>query len=346
MDLGALGVGFFFLLSGLVIAISLDRYSRRGFLVGWCMRLLPTYAAGYAITCAVIAAVGDPRHELHPSSVAAGLVPGVQFLVGVAAPGDGIVWTLIIEMVFYAVCLVGFRTLTRRWEAIAAVALGCVVTQLLVAPPSQLVGSPLGGLRYLVLLAAPFLPVMLIGVALSSCSRGQIRPAAAGILVPGLAATHFWLLWNSHVVPTSLQYKLTFLAVIALFCLFWGIGNRWRRNALAESIASISYPLYVVHPVLGYAMLSLLVEHHVRVPLAILATVGTVTLVAWVVHRVVEVPTHHLGRRWARSCPSGAATAAPPVGADVPVGAGLPHQLPSRADGSIPALQSEDADAA
>lgn len=50
VELGALGVGAFFLVSGYVIALSVERYSRRGFLVGRLMRVLPTFAAGYLVT--------------------------------------------------------------------------------------------------------------------------------------------------------------------------------------------------------------------------------------------------------------------------------------------------------
>jgi len=74
IDFGAFGVGLFFLISGYVIAISLDRYSRRGFLVGRCMRVLPTYAVGYLVRCTVIWAVGNPNHELGPGHVLAGAI--------------------------------------------------------------------------------------------------------------------------------------------------------------------------------------------------------------------------------------------------------------------------------
>jgi hypothetical protein len=101
VEFGALGVALFFMISGYVIAISLDRYSRRGFIVGRFMRVLPTYAAGYLVSCVVVWAVSDPGHELIPTHVLAGMVPGLPVLVGVPAPADGIVWTLIVELVFY-----------------------------------------------------------------------------------------------------------------------------------------------------------------------------------------------------------------------------------------------------
>jgi peptidoglycan/LPS O-acetylase OafA/YrhL len=301
LNLGAFGVGLFFLVSGYVIAISLDRYSRRGFLVGRSMRVLPTYAAGYLVTCATIALVGDPQHELHPASVAIGMIPGLQFLTGTTAPGDGIVWTLIIEMVFYLVCLATYRGLTRRWAVIGLVAAGCALIQWLIPGPAVIVGSPAGGARYLLLLAVPFLPVMLVGVTLSARSRGQLAAWPVACLVPVLAGLHFWLLSTSQVVGTSLSYQLTFLGVIASFTAIWVVGHRWRRHRVTDFFADISYPLYVVHPVLGYALLSVLSFHHVRAPIGMLATAVAAIAAAWLLHIAVENPTHRLGQRWARS---------------------------------------------
>ena len=299
IDFAALGVSLFFLLSGYVIAISLDRYSRRGFLIGRCMRVLPTYAAGYLVTCGVIWAVSDPGRELSVGSVLAGSVPGLQFLIGTTTPGDGIVWTLIIELVFYAVCLVTYRMLTRRWQVITAVALACAATQWLLDPSP--LGSPQAGLRYVLLLACPFVPVMLVGVVLSAHRRGNLSRLSASLLVPLLAATHLTLASTTKVVPTSLEYRLTFVATIAIFTTICTIRDGWRRHAVADFFADISYPLYVVHPVLGYALLSVMTAHGVPAPVAVLAAAGVVMSAAWLLHKLVEAPTHHLGQRWARS---------------------------------------------
>jgi peptidoglycan/LPS O-acetylase OafA/YrhL len=299
IDFAALGVGLFFLLSGYVIAISLDRYSRRGFLIGRCMRVLPTYAAGYLVTCSVIWAVSDPNRELSVGSVLSGLVPGLPFLIGTTAPGDGIVWTLIIELVFYAVCLVTYRTLTRRWQVITAVAVVCAVTQLFLEPSAT--ASPQAGLRYVLLLACPFVPVMLVGVVLSAHRRGNLSRFSAALLVPVLAATHLTLASTTKVVPTSLEYRLTFVATIAIFTAISTIGDGWRRHAIADFFADISYPLYVVHPVLGYALLSVMTAHGVPASVGVLAAAGVAIGAAWLLHKIVEAPTHRLGQQWARS---------------------------------------------
>lgn len=301
VDFGALGVALFFLLSGYVIAISLDRYSRRGFLIGRVMRVIPTYAAGFLMTCAVIWAISDPNHELIPGHVLSGTIPGLSIVLGVNSPADGIVWTLIVELVFYVVCLLGYRSLTRRWYAILAAGLACAAVQFLIKGPATHLGQTIGGLSYLVLLACPFLPVMLIGVALSAHRRGQLGGRATALLVPVLAAIHLTLLTTTTVVPTPLRYRLTFVGAIAAFTAIWAVGDHWRAHPVPDFFADISYPLYVVHPVLGYTLLSLLAAGGLRAPAAVLVTTATVIVSAWLLHQVVEVPTHRLGQRWARS---------------------------------------------
>lgn len=295
VDLAALGVSLFFLLSGFVIAISLERYSRRGFLVGRLMRVLPTYAAGYLVTCGVIWLMSDPNHELSPRSVLFGAVPGLALLARVSAPGDGIVWTLIVELVFYAVCLVTYRALTRHWQAIVAVAAGCVAMQWLLG--SVALDPHLAGLAYVVALACPFIPVMLVGVTLSARRRERLSGRATAIVVPLLAAT-------TTLAPASVTYRVTFVVAMTAFAMIAAVGDRWRQHPVASFFADISYPLYVVHPVLGYATISLLTGHGVPSALAVLAASVVALVAAWCLHVLVEAPTHTLGRRWAGRFPA------------------------------------------
>ena len=47
---GEFGVALFFLISGFVIPMSLQKYDWRGFLVGRILRIYPTYFAGFSVT--------------------------------------------------------------------------------------------------------------------------------------------------------------------------------------------------------------------------------------------------------------------------------------------------------
>jgi peptidoglycan/LPS O-acetylase OafA/YrhL len=298
------------MISGFVIAVSVDRYSRRGFLVGRGMRVLPTYAAGYLVSCTVIWAMSDPADELNVRSVLIGCVPGLGILLGVPTPGDGIVWTLVVEMVFYGVCLIGFRRLTRGWVPTVLIAAGCVLVAALLR--HGVVPGAFAGVTFILLIAVPFIPVMLVGVVLSGDRRGQVSRRTTLVLGPALVAVHVVLLAVNPILGSSLEYHLGCLLAIALFGLAWLAGDRWRRFRPADALAEISYPLYVVHPVLGYALIAVLVAHGARPIVAVLAATVAALLAAWALHVAVEIPTHRWGRRWARSLsPAPVATAAP-----------------------------------
>lgn len=299
-DLGGFGVALFFLISGFVIAISLNRYSRAGFLVGRAMRLLPTYAAGYLVTCLVIAVMSDPAGELSLRSVLVGAVPGLGLVLGVPVPGDGIVWTLIIELMFYGVCLVAYRSISRRVLSLALVAAACVAVQLVVPMPAVIVGSSKGGIAYLLLLACPFLPVMLVGVALSGIRSGHLSLRTGLVAAAGLVAVHATLLATSPVMPPSVEYQVSFGVAILVFGAFWWFGRRVHAHRVTTFLADLSYPLYVVHPVLGYATLAVLTARHVPALVSLAVALLVVLVASWVLHHVVEVPTHRWGRRWAR----------------------------------------------
>ena len=300
IELAALGVGLFFLISGYVIAISLDRYSRRGFVVGRTLRILPTYAAGFLVTCAVVWAVSDPNGELTPWAVLAGMVPGLANVLGVAAPADGIVWTLIVEGVFYGVCLVAYRSLTRKWYAVVLAALACVALQLALPHLPWSSHVPVAGLIFVVVLACPFLPVMLIGVVLSAYRRGQMGRTTVIALVPVLTVVHTVLLARNPIVRVDGEYRLTFILTIAAFCVLSVAAGGWRAHPVTDFFADISYPLYVVHAVLGYVLLYALTAAGVRSPVAITATSAAAIATAWLLHLCVERPTHRFGARWAR----------------------------------------------
>lgn len=147
------------------------------------------------------------------------------------------------------------------------------------------------------LLACPFVPVMLVGVVLSPHRRVNLGRLSTTFLAPMLAATNLTLTSTTKVVPTSLEYRLTFLATTAIFVAIWKVGGGWRRHAVGD----INDPLYVVHPVLDYALRSIMTVHGVPALVAALAAAIAALSAAWLLHILVETPTHRLGQRLARN---------------------------------------------
>jgi peptidoglycan/LPS O-acetylase OafA/YrhL len=105
----------------------------------------------------------------------------------------------------------------------------------------------------------------------------------------------------SKVIPTALSYRLTFLLSIIVFISIKIVGEKWGGYSVADFFANISCSLYIVHPVLGYAIISVLVGAGIAIPVALLSATLIAIVTAVVLHILVEVPTHRLGQRWARS---------------------------------------------
>ena len=90
-------------------------------------------------------------------------------------------------------------------------------------------------------------------------------------------------------------------AALAIFGLCYAARDRFRPQLILDRVASISYPLYLIHSVVGFTIIAFLVE-----ALAVPATIATLTaltasfLLAYLIHRLVERPTTRRGHRLAR----------------------------------------------
>ena len=137
-------------------------------------------------------------------------------------------WTLTIEMVFYTICLLAYRWLTTTWQCIAVIAFLCFTIQTLMPLPP--INSPLRGLAYVILLACPFIPVMLVGVVLSAHHRNLMSLRTTQLLVPALALTALYLMTTGRITLTTAKYNLMFTTTIAVFVAISIWGSAWRGN--------------------------------------------------------------------------------------------------------------------
>ncbi|MEV6343489.1 acyltransferase [Actinoplanes sp. NPDC051851] len=105
-DFGKAGVVLFFLVSGYVIPMSLERYNDlRRFWISRILRLYPAWAVSVLLALAVLAAGGEGVPEplsRDPLSVLLGHLSMTQGLLGIPNL-VGVYWTLSYEMVFYLV---------------------------------------------------------------------------------------------------------------------------------------------------------------------------------------------------------------------------------------------------
>ena len=125
-------MALFFLISGFVIPMSLQKYDWRGFLVGRILRIYPTYFAGFGVTLIALWVAGSTFGKPFPfdiRSVVIHFLPGARDVLW-SAHIDYVVWTLEVEVKFYVVCAIAWKWLRlgdRRVFAIPLALAACAI---------------------------------------------------------------------------------------------------------------------------------------------------------------------------------------------------------------------------
>ncbi len=79
--------------------------------------------------------------------------------------------------------------------------------------------------------------------------------------------------------------------------------NYFRRMVVLDFLADISYPLYVLHPLLGYTLLKIAANQGMPFGLAVGLVTSVVLYASWVVHKTIESASIKLGKRESSATP-------------------------------------------
>jgi peptidoglycan/LPS O-acetylase OafA/YrhL len=282
---GHYGVELFFAISGFVIFMTLERTKTTAdFLVSRFARLFPAYWVGVILTTLGVHLLREPSLMQPPSVVLANFTMLQGYLYWPSV--DGAYWSLTVELGFYACMLALWRLGVLRnieWVLVGWFALKLVWF----AVPS--LPSRVG-----MLLILAYIPYFAIGVA-----AYRVRSGARSWMqqLPVLAVG---LLSVICVVPAAERWSegLVFVAVLAIFVgLVRGVLG-FLNARLFIWLGGISYPLYLIHQNLGYAI----IEHAERVgisvwPAILLALIFSLSA-AHLIHVYLEQPALVGVRSW------------------------------------------------
>ncbi|TPN58834.1 acyltransferase [Mesorhizobium sp. B1-1-9] len=287
---GAFGVALFFMVSGFVIPFSLRNVTWRGFLVGRFFRIVPLYMAGFSVTLLAIWLAGryfDVPWPFSFKEAAIHYLPGLREFFGMASI-DGIVWTLEIEIKFYLICALALALFRRGsiWVfAIPAALAACEFYMIR------------NGFSQAAILPIPFLIFMFIGVVFHYLRLGALSAERALFLGAGLFFGFSVLL--GQAIPGLASMAWTYGFAVLTFAFAASFPQLFQRTRVADFFADISYPLYVVHGVAGYAALRVLLDLGVKAWISLIIVTAAAIGIAWVLHVAIEMPSHDFGKRLA-----------------------------------------------
>lgn len=321
---GPFGVGLFFLISGLVVPISLEKHSALSFLVARGLRIYPTYWAGLTLQMLVLAAAshiwGRPiPYDWNTVLANAFLVHDIAGRPSI----DLVNWTLTIEVRFYLLVALLASWLRRgNLTAIFGTALIISIVAWLISRntfgPMILDASTM---LYTVSSDLPFIILMLMGILFNYHVHRKIgTPTLVGGL--GLMSAMMAFSWWFSVLHGQFTHVLVNDAyALILFSVVYALRRYVRRNRVLDALADISYPLYLIHSTLSFfVMKALMLLFGVSYLLALAAALLAAGLAAAVLHVIIEKPSI----RWGRSFGGLSRVAADALSATP--GGGLSHE--------------------
>jgi len=278
---GQYGVQLFFVISGIVIFLSLHHVTPRTFLISRFIRLYPIYWVCAAVTFSAVAVIGLPGREVTAVEGAVNLTM-LQAYLGVPHI-DGAYWTLAAEIGFYVqVALLFFSTrlLRGRWLAVtlyAWIGLATVASQV-----PKLLSGAIRDVTSQLALGFVWIPLFVAGMAIYCLWSGRRSAPLMGV---PLAATAVMALRDPALGVAVLVCVL--LVLLAL----WGppLG---RLGKPLFFLGEISYALYLIHQNVGFILIRWLtglgLSHLVAACLATFVVVAMASLLTYLLDRPIR----------------------------------------------------------
>ena len=281
---GNYGVQLFFMISGFVIFMTLERTRHAlDFVVSRFSRLFPAYWAAILLTATVVYTIGMPAQRPSAHDLLLNLTMIQQILGGEHL--DGSYWTLQLELFFYVQMFAWFalgRLGQIRW---------IIAGWLLLALASGLWEKAAGGpwsytLRELLILR--HIPFFAMGILFyriwsrNGADRADIAliVASLGVIGAALPAVYF---------PVS-------LCCAVIFGLFVAGRLTWLRLRPFAFLGTISYSMYLLHQAIGFAVIWQLEARGFTGTEAALTAIVATTALAVLLTFCVERPAMRLIR--------------------------------------------------
>jgi peptidoglycan/LPS O-acetylase OafA/YrhL len=284
---GHYGVNLFFIISGFVIFMTLERTSKpMDFVVSRFSRLFPAYWVAIFLTFSITHLLGLPGKLVDfPIAICnLAMIHGLFHIPHV----DDVYWTLEVELLFYCGMFALYRLhlLNRIHHALLAL----LALKLLYFGLAQWFGIDLPFIVFR-LMILKFIPWFALGIAIYQTTRPDGLTSWQWPTVTSVSAVFALTVTESLFVGT--------LAVVLASIVWFAASGKLKLLRLRPFVwlGSISYPLYLLHENIGWSIQLQLGAAGVDVNLILLAALIASLLLADAIARFVERPA----MRWIRT---------------------------------------------
>ncbi|VAX32652.1 hypothetical protein MNBD_NITROSPIRAE01-1127 [hydrothermal vent metagenome] len=287
-DLGQHGVQLFFMVSGFVIFLTLDKTVHAAdFIVSRLSRLYPAYWFSVALTFTVVSFFSLPGRAVDLQSAIINLTMFQKWFK--VSNVDGVYWTLAVELSFYLILFVLFLIKQiKRIELISFLWLcGIIFSQ------------------YLELHRDVHIPGRIELMLLLKYGHLFIAGMMYYKIMHSKQVFHYFILLLALFAEYYLHGKVVILIAIYFAIFFLFVQGRLTALAVKPLIflGSISYSLYLIHQNIGYVVIQKLEANHLANSISIIVVPTLVSItIASLMQMYIERPILLIVRaRWNES---------------------------------------------
>lgn len=265
LNAGHLGVSLFFLISGFVIPFSLLHYSKVQFLLARFFRIWPTYFIGLMIGLLSLKFSNyfyntSWNYSLEHIFYQMILIRDLMWMPSI----DGVSWTLEIEIKFYIISSLFLFVIYRKMRVklfLMAIFLMALLTLLLGIYFND-INTRIYQIVYVLQMDIIYILYMFIGVIFNFHHREGI---STKVLIFSILIIFvlFLIVWkNSFFVISSFDGTINYGISLIIFSIFYFYRYKINKNKIFDVLGNISYPLYVIHPLVGYTTMRIFLDYY------------------------------------------------------------------------------------
>ena len=293
---GYLGVNLFFMISGFVIFMTLEKTKdSKSFAVSRFSRLYPAYWTAIILTVLLTALLAAPMQK-NMYSVKQVLVnfTMLQYWFKIKDV-DGAYWTLIVELTFYFWMWFIYKIKKLgyiEWCCLAWIILSVAMTAFNIPFKNYLS----------VIFITRYAPLFMAGILFYRIKKNGATVWLHVLIFASLLAACYQLLPAKTATDTQPAFdSIPFIALVIFYSTFYLFAYN-RLSFLSVKpllfLGGISYSLYLVHENIGYGIIYWLKKVLDQQLFYIPITLAVVILLAWLINTYIEKPAMNLIRNY------------------------------------------------
>ena len=284
-----MGVALFFMVTGYLMPAMMERYSRRNFLINRLFRIFPLLIASTLIIGCYLWLTQNISYGL-PSYLASWTLTYSIFAV---PPVMGVLWTLVIEVLFYLITALIGKFSTLKLILLQAVLLACIIIS----------AAYKGYYSGVLAKNALFILFITIGIGFFLAENENTIAKKLTLVFNTTVISYLGFQFYKQNVGSSGTYENigTHLLVVGIFAALMLLGKLKllsRTPKFISWLADLVYPMYLFHTALGLATMALIRTHFDNYILMLTGALLVTVTTAWVTHIAVEKPMIKFGRRF------------------------------------------------